>query len=200
MDLFHNSDEKAVKVRDSAASDLIDFPVHQDSNKESFAHESIDSNDRTIKFIESPQKVDEQFDEIVEEQLLKIVDYEEVQGKILNLNQFISKLRNLENELSVFETQLDSSQSTQNFISAITNKINNIMENSEDVLNELTQIEEIAQESPKPYSKEEIEEANDRIKYIYQQVDGFGNSVAEWELEFKAFERSESKVSCSFNF
>ena len=53
------------------------------------------------------------------------------------------------------------------------------MENSEDVLNELTQIEEIAQESPKPYSKEEIEEANDRIKYIYQQVDGFGNSVAE---------------------
>lgn len=194
MNIFQNSEEKQAVVRDSAASDLIDFPIHQDSNIESFAHESIDSNDRSAKFSESPQKIDDKFDEIIEEQLIKIVDYEEVQNKISSLNESLSKLKILDTELSVFEMQLDHSESVQNFIGSVMNKINDIIDNSDDVLNELSQIEEIAQESPKPYSKEEIDEANDRIKYVYQQVEDLKSSITECELEFKAFERSESKV------
>ena len=58
-------------------------------------------------------------------------------------------------------------------------KIHEIIENSDDVLNELSQIEEIAQESPKPYSKEEIYEANERISFVYKQVESIGNSLME---------------------
>ena len=194
MELF-NKNEKVTKVRESASSDLIDFPIQQDSNKESFAHESVDSNDRTVKYFESPLKVEDQFDEIEEEQVQKIVDYDEVEEKIKLLNNLISRISILEDELWVFEEQLEHNQPTQKFIGSIMNKIHEVIQKSDDVLNELLQIEEIAQDSPKPYSKEEIDEANDRIDYVYQRVEEINNSVIEWELEFKAFERSVSKVS-----
>lgn len=95
----------------------------------------------------------------------------------------------------MFENQFDGYTEFQEFIKSLTRNINNIHDHAEDVLEELDEVEEVALESPKAYTSEEIEEAQGRIEYIYGQINVIRTDALECEQEYNEFEMANVDVS-----
>lgn len=187
--------EEVEDPRDRFSSDLIDFPVSQNSMKESFIPEKAEKSENALKKFESPAKPLERTPETDPLYYTSIIMVSEVEQKELDLKELSDKVTKLIEEIEIFQTQFESNLAIQEFTDEYLRDLISLNENIDNVIEDLKEVQDHAEDTETQLSREESDRFRAHVRDVLKQIKTLTKNYEETDAQFLKFEESRKNVS-----
>lgn len=184
--------------RDRFSSDLIDFPVSQNSMKESFLPEQADKSENASRNFETPVKSIERTPEAEPLYYTNIITSTEVDQKVSALEELSQKVAKLIEEIEIFQTQFESNLAIQEFTDEYLRDLIDLTENIDNVIEDLKEVQDHAEDTETRISQGESNRFSAHIRDVLKQIKTLNKNYEETETQFLKFEESRKNVSLVF--